>query len=143
MGLPSGCAMQSNWFLPSNLTAFRVWISHIWHLEHQEKESKHGTLVQFFSGDITGVPQHKTWYGPDGKEDGVEADLFEELPDFIAPGWVCVVKECGYLDDATILVGRSWAVNSTGQVVEIDVDTIYQHAEQLGQFVMGEGGEAV
>ena len=67
-------------------------------------------------------------------EDWAEADFVAELADHLADGWVAVLMEVGH-EKRRYLMGFATAVNSSKESITVDIWSIYEWVEQLGQHV--------
>jgi len=61
-------------------------------------------------------------------------DFVAELADHLADGWVAILMEVGH-EQSRYLVGYAVAVNSAGETVTVDLDSIHALAERLGEHV--------
>jgi hypothetical protein len=116
---------RSSYFKVKDLDAFTAFCAKL----DLEVISKRGIDEEMMYGFIS----NREDGAPDGYyEDGdyVDVDFPKELSKHLADGWVAVYQEIGY-EKMRYFTGYSVAVNSHEKEERINIDEIYQIAEEL------------
>lgn len=66
-------------------------------------------------------------------DDWEEVDMFAALATHLVADHVAIVIEVGF-EKLRYLVGKAYAVNATGKMIEVNIDEIYARAAALGQY---------
>jgi len=95
----------------------------------KEKETLYGFLGEQGSG---GLPKFR-----EDENTGVEYDFDDftkELATHLVDGWVAVMQEVG-AEKLRYITGYGCAVNSKGEIINIDIGEIYDRAQKLGKHI--------
>ena len=115
---------RSNYFRVKDSKVFEDWVNSIPGLGIFTKQVADATLYAIYDngGDACGWPS----YDP---ENDCEIDLTEELSAHLAEGQIAVLIEVG-AEKLRYLVGHAVAVNWKGEVECLNLDRIYDLAEE-------------
>lgn len=111
---------RSNYFRVKDIDAFEKWVESVPGLGIFTKEKDGETLYAIYDDgpDACGWPSYDY-------EDDTEIDLTAELAAHLVDGDVAVLIEVG-AEKLRYLVGQAVAVRSDGEVIHLNLNTIYQ-----------------
>jgi hypothetical protein len=120
---------RTNYFKVGRPKEFMEWLETVPDVIWEEKNPDNPDMVGMLyveNPDGAGWPSWR--YPPndtDELEDDIEFDIFEEIPQFLAPNEVAIFMEVG-AEKLRYLHGQSIAVHSSGQMLEINLNDIYK-----------------
>lgn len=117
---------RSNYFAVKDEAVFREFADRFG-LKLIEKETPECKLFGFLQdeADESGIPTYD-------HEADEETNFPALVAEHLAPGWVAEVREIGY-EKMCYLTGYAFAVNSQGEVVQINLDDLSDKAKHLGR----------
>lgn len=142
---------RSSYFAVKNEDLYRRFCSR-WGLTKIERIAKgkkgklYGFLVEDDNGGIPHYPAKSIGaqvalesIEDDEKEKTSDDDPFiPELAEQLADGWVAVIIEVG-AEKLRYITGMATAINWKGETKYVNLESIYEHAEKLGEFTSAEG----
>lgn len=120
---------RSNYFAVKDVARFQAFC-HAFQLELVTTTENSQTLYGFLNErNEGGLPV--TRYN-EATDDWEEADLMGELATHLVDGYVAIVMEVGF-EKMRYLIGMGYAVNARGEMMEVDLDEIYERSAVLGR----------
>lgn len=102
-------------------------------VDHCKGKKIKETLYGFLGNDDSGSLPN--FYADENK--GIEYDFddfLKELATHLEEGWIAVMQEVG-AEKLRYITGFSTAVNSKGEIENVDISEIYERAEKLGKYI--------
>ena len=111
---------RSNYFRVKDSQAFEAWVNSVGNLGIFTKDNAGETLYAIYDngGDSCGWPSYNF-------DEDTEIDLTADLAEHLVDGEVAVLIEVG-AEKLRYLVGCAVAVRSDGEVIHLNLNTIYQ-----------------
>lgn len=129
------CDIRSNYFLVKDEEMFVEFMKRFEELEVITTKATDQTnpgdefelLYGFMNEYGTGIPS--CYYNEHNEE--IDIDFAQELATYLAEGEVAVVFEVGG-EKMRYLFGGAWAINSKGEIKDVNLGEIYERAKTLG-----------
>ena len=125
---------RTNYFKVGRPEEFLLWVKTlpnvIWQEEHPDEHDLKGMLY-VEDGDGGGWPNYRCTDEDDQPicHEDMEFDIFDELAEFLAPNEVAIFMEVGS-EKIRYLHGQAIAVHSSGEVIDISLNDIYQRVNE-------------
>ena len=125
---------RSNYFAVKDEMTFRQWAESaglkVLDPNHSNKNADGNCRFAITpdTGDENGWPTHRD---NETTEEYDDVDIYEELATYLKDGEVAVLMEIGN-EKLRYLCGFATAVNSTGKIVRMSLEGIYDLAKELG-----------
>lgn len=129
---------RTNYFKVKDIEKFKSWLTE-WHWDIvyiSKVDTAHGELSGFyiFNSDVSLCFSEKlplVSFDEEGEQVDVPGDFLKEFAAHLEDDWVAIYMEIGN-ENIRFLTGVAIAINSKGQVNEINIEDIYDLAKDLG-----------